>query len=161
MPVRTSWRLVVLAGAVTLALGGAAACSLDFDRYGAVADATSGHPGVGADASQGNDSSADGGPGEDADAGPASDGGVDAWEASTADCGAVVPGCTSEAGACGTACGVTSQQCQAQCHSNPCKNHCQQAEQSCRQGCESTCSSCISNVGCSGSADCADAAFAE
>ena len=163
MPVRRSWRLVVLAGATALALGAAAACSLDFDRYAAVADATSGHPDAGADGSPGSDSSADVGPGEDVDAGPAGDAGVDALDGSTldVDCGAVAEECTSEAGACGTACGVTSQQCQSQCHSNPCKNHCLQAEQSCRQSCESTCTSCIRNVGCSGNAECADAAFAE
>lgn len=159
MPVRRSWRLLVLAGATALALGGAAACSLDFDRYAAVADATSGHPG--ADGSPESDSSADVGPSEDADAGSGGDVGVDAREASTADCGAVVPGCASQAGACATACGATSQQCQSQCHNNQCKTHCQQTEQSCRQGCESTCTNCIDNMGCSGTSGCADAAFAD
>jgi hypothetical protein len=142
---------VVLAGAAASALG-AAACSLNFDRYSAVVDATGGRPDVGADASPGNDSSADAGPGPDT--------GGDGPDGSDVDCGPVVQGCASEAGSCGTACGVTSQQCQAQCSSNPCKHHCQQVEQSCRQGCETACASCIGNTGCS-SADCADAAFAD
>jgi hypothetical protein len=164
---RPSPGLVVLAGATTLAMGAAAACSLDFDRYAAVADAMSGRPDVGMDTSPpGNEaSSPDVSPGEDA--GPVEDaGGGDGStgpgpDGSAADCGAVVQGCTSAAGSCGTACGVTSQQCQSQCHSDPCKTHCQQAEQTCRQGCEGTCTSCIGHAGCSGSAGCADAAFTD
>jgi hypothetical protein len=142
-------RFAVLAGATASALV-AAACSLDFDRYAAVVDATGGRP----DASHRNDSSADVGPGEN-------DAGGDSADGSMVDCGPVFQECASEAGSCGTACGSTSQQCQAQCSSNPCRHHCQQVEQSCRQGCLTACTRCIGTGGCSGSADCADAAFAD
>ncbi|HEX8795994.1 MAG TPA: hypothetical protein VF765_33825 [Polyangiaceae bacterium] len=138
-----------------------AACALDFDKYGPM-------DGGATDASTQTDAGSDLGQQPEAEIETSADspgtGGGDAAAdtgPSGTDCGAVSQACDEEAGACGLACGVTSQQCQSQCPSNPCKTHCLQAEQTCRQGCESTCTNCIRGAGCSGSAGCADAAFAD